>query len=159
MKTSTDYLLNTCYTNIDLHWGIWWYSPQLRLATFTGWILIIAVHCFLSNDTWAYSSVHTYSKILVLQSTFWPVQAHFHLLTHLCYKLFSVTTLNTVQVLLLGKIWLASAQTVQKDANLLSLLFVHLILHQTFCIVPGLFSMRNHRKSHGIVLPGWCTNS
>lgn len=93
-----------------IRWG--WYSPQLRVATFTGWILITVVRCFLSNDSCGYSSVHIYSNILVLQCTFWLVQAHFHLLMQLCYQLFGVITLNTVQVLLLGKIrdWLLHKQ-------------------------------------------------
>ena len=89
---------------IDLHRGLWRYSPRLTSATFTGWRLAIVVHCFLSDDSRGYSPVHTYSKTLALQCTFWPVQAHFHLLMQLCYQLCSVTTLNTAQALLLGKI-------------------------------------------------------
>lgn len=109
-------VLTQTFTEV-IHWG--WYSPQLRAATFTGWILTTVVRCFLSNDSCGYSSVHTYSNILVLQRTFWLVQARFHLLLpalqchHSKYCASAAAWENT---------WLASAQTAQKDANLISLL-------------------------------------
>lgn len=89
VKTSTNYLLSTCYANTDLLWGTWWYSPQLRWATFTGWRVITAVHCIPSNDS---GVIPLFALIqLVLRCPFWPVQAHCHLLTQLHYQLFSLT--------------------------------------------------------------------
>lgn len=101
VKTSTDYLLSTCYTNPELLGGTWWYSQQLRSATFTGWRVITAVDCIPSGDSWGYSSVHTYPTCVALPFLTCPGTLQF----------INTSALPALQshllmsVLLLGKIW------------------------------------------------------
>lgn len=65
VKTSTNYLLSTCYANTDLLWGTWWYSP-----TEMSYIYRLESHhsCTLHPFKWfrGYSSVCTYPTRVAL---------------------------------------------------------------------------------------------
>lgn len=130
------------HATLTLLRGTWWYSPQLRWATFTGWTVIPAVHSNPSNDSWGYSSVHTYPTRVALPfltcAGTWPfinTTALPALQSHL---------LNIMSVLLLGKIWdwLLYKQC-SKMATYCHYCSAHLSPAPNFLLVPCLFCMRN----------------
>lgn len=155
VKTSTDYLLSTCYTNPDLLEGIWWYSPQLRWASFTGWRVITALHCIPSNHSWRYSSVHTYPTCVVLpfltcpgtlpfiNTTAWPaLQSHI---------------LNTLSVMLFGEIWDWLLYK-QCSKMLIYCLYCSLLLSPAPNFLYNPLSLLYEKPLDLPVLPGLCTN-
>lgn len=130
------------HATLTLLRGTWWYSPQLRWATFTGWTVIPAVHSNPSNDSWGYSSVHTYPTRVALPFLTCPGTWPFINTTAL--PALQSHLLNIMSVLLLGKIWdwLLYKQC-SKMAIYCHYCSAHLSPAPNFLLVPCLFGMRN----------------
>lgn len=96
-----------------------------------------------SNDSWGYSSVHTYPASVALPFLTCPGALPF--INTIALPALQSHLLNTMSVLLLGKIWDGLLDKQRSKMPIYCLYCsVHLSLAPNFLLVPCLFCMRNH---------------